>query len=108
MEKLNVEVIQQGSLTNITVEATIRDQVIAAQKENKGVAHIKERVRNGKAECFSIHNKGVLWFKDRLVVPKVLELRQSILEEAHATRLSIHPGSNKMYHDLNKGFSGPK
>ena len=30
MEKLNVEVIQQGGLTNIIVEATIRDQVIAA------------------------------------------------------------------------------
>ena len=25
MEKLNVEIIQQGSLTNITVESTIRD-----------------------------------------------------------------------------------
>ena len=93
MEKLNVEVIQQGSLTNIMVETTIRDQVIAAQKENKGVAYIKERVRNGKAECFTIDDEGVLWFKDRLVVPKVPELRQSILEEAHATRLSIHPGS---------------
>ena len=75
MEKLNVEVIQQGSLTNIIVKATIRDQVIAAQKENKGIAHIKERVRNGKAECFSIDDKGVLWFKDCLVVPKVPELR---------------------------------
>ena len=48
MEKLNVKVIQQGSLPNIMVEATIQDQVIAAQKENKGVAHIKKRVRNGK------------------------------------------------------------
>ena len=75
MEKLNVEVIQRGSLTNIIVEATIRDQVIVAQKENKGIAHIKERVRNGKAECFSIDDEGVLWFKDRLVVPKVPELR---------------------------------
>ena len=44
-------------------------------KINKGVAHIKERVRNGKAKCFSIDNDGVLWFKDRLVVPKVPELR---------------------------------
>ena len=87
MEKLNVKVIQQGSLTNKIVEANIRDQIIAAQKENKGIAHIKERVQNGKAECFSIDNEGVLWFKDRLVVPKVPELRQSILEEAHATRL---------------------
>ena len=50
-----------------------------------------------KVECFSIDDEDVLWFKDRLVVPKVLELRQSILDEAHATRLSIHPRSNKMY-----------
>ena len=72
---MNIEVIQQGSLTNITVESTIRDQIVAAQKENKGIAHIKERVRNGKAECFSIDDEGVLWFKNRLVVPKVPELR---------------------------------
>ena len=75
MEKLSIGVIQQGSLTNITVEATIRDQIIVAQKENKGIAHVKERVKNGKAECFSIDDEGVLWFKDRLVVPKVPELR---------------------------------
>ena len=99
-----MEIIQQGSLTNITVESTIRDQIIAAQKENKGIAHIKERVRKGKAECFRIDDAGVLWFKNRLVVPKVPELRQSILEEAHTTRFSIHPGSNKMYHDLKQRF----
>ena len=75
MEKLNVEVIQQGSLTNITVEATIQDQIIAAQKENKGIAHIKERIKNGKAECFKVDDEGVLSFKNRLVVPKVPELR---------------------------------
>ena len=104
MEKLNIEIIQQGSLTNITVESTIRDQIIAAQKENKGIAHIKERVRKGKAACFRIDDAGVLWFKNHLVVPKVPELRQTILEEAHATRFSIHPRSNKMYHDLKQRF----
>ena len=75
MEKLSIEVIQQGSLTNITVEATIQDQIIAAQKENKGIAYIKERIKNGKAECFKVDDEGVLWFKNRLVVPKVPELR---------------------------------
>ena len=49
MEKLSIGVIQQGSLTSIIVEANIRDQIVAAQKENKGIAHIKERVRNGKS-----------------------------------------------------------
>ena len=35
MEKLKIEIIQQGSLTNIIVESTIRDQIIAAQKEKR-------------------------------------------------------------------------
>jgi hypothetical protein len=38
------------------------------------------------------------------VVPKVLELRQLILDEAHNTRFSIHPESNKMYQDLKQRF----
>jgi hypothetical protein len=35
-----------------------------------------------------------------LVVPKNPELRKKILDEAHLSKFSIHPGSNKMYHDL--------
>jgi hypothetical protein len=54
----------------------------------------------GKALCFWIDDDGILWFKNRLVVPKDHELRQQILDEAHLSRFSLHPGSNKMYHDL--------
>jgi hypothetical protein len=54
----------------------------------------------GKALCFRIDDDGILWFKNRLVVPKDHELRQQILDEAHLSRFSLHPGSNKMYHDL--------
>ena len=46
----------------------------------------------------------MVWFKNRLVVPKVPELRQVILDEAHLTRFSIHPGSNKMHQDLRQKF----
>jgi hypothetical protein len=30
IERLGIEIVQQGSLTNITIEPTIRDQIIAA------------------------------------------------------------------------------
>ncbi|WVZ79776.1 LOW QUALITY PROTEIN: hypothetical protein U9M48_027316 [Paspalum notatum var. saurae] len=50
------------------------------------------------------HNQGVLWFKNRLVVPKDMELRKKILEEAHESVLAMHPGSNKMYQDLKQRF----
>jgi hypothetical protein len=104
IEKMGIEIFQQGSLTNITIESTIRDQIIAAQKKNKGIVHIKEKVRKEKASCFRIDEADVLWFKNRLVVPKVPGLYQKTLDEAQSTRFSIHPGSNKMYHDLKQRF----
>jgi hypothetical protein len=33
-------------------------------------------------------------------VPNVKELKDKILREAHESAYSIHPGGNKMYHDL--------
>ena len=38
----------------------------------------------------------------RLCVPDVDELRKEIMEEAHFSAYSIHPGSTKMYHDLKR------
>ena len=38
------------------------------------------------------------------MVPKDRELRNQILDEAHSSKLSIHPGSSKMYHDLKTHF----
>jgi hypothetical protein len=44
--------------------------------------------------------EGVLWYKGRICVPSVKELKDKILREAHESAYSIHPGGNKMYHDL--------
>jgi hypothetical protein len=33
-------------------------------------------------------------------VPNVKELKDKILHEAHESAYSIHPGGNKMHHDL--------
>lgn len=104
MERLNLGIIQHGTVANLVLESTIQSQIFDAQKVNKGIAHIKERVEAGKATCFRIDEDGVLWFQNRLVVPKVPELRQQILDEAHLSRYSIHLGSNKMYQDLKQRF----
>jgi hypothetical protein len=56
--------------------------------------------RVDKYNCFCQDSKGVLWFEDRLVVPKDQALRKKILDEAHLSKFSMHPGGNKMYHDL--------
>jgi hypothetical protein len=47
-----------------------------------------------------LEDEGVLWYKGRNCVPNVKELKDKILCEAHESAYSIHPGGNKMYHDL--------
>jgi len=70
--------------------------------------YLKEKISNRAPTNFKVDDAGVIWFKNRLVVLKVPELRQQILGEAHTTRYSIHPGNNKMYQDLKKRFSWTK
>ena len=43
-------------------------------------------------------------YQGRLCVPNVDDLRNRILEEAHGSCYSIHPGSTKMYHELREVF----
>jgi hypothetical protein len=57
-----------------------------------------------KVSCFRKDAEGTLWFKERLVVPMREALKNKILDEAHTSRYSIHPGSTKMYHDLWQQF----
>ena len=47
-----------------------------------------------------IHGEGTLRLGTRLYVLDVDELRKEIMEKAHFSAYSIHPGSTKMYHDL--------
>ena len=54
-------------------------------------------MKEKETKKFRVDDKGILWFNDRLVVPKDKELRNQILAEDHSSKLSIHPGSSKMY-----------
>ncbi|WVZ80578.1 hypothetical protein U9M48_028044 [Paspalum notatum var. saurae] len=83
---------------------TIKEQIITAQKQDKGMEFIREGMDEKKRACFTFDDQGVLWFKNRLVVPKDMELRQRILDEAHTSMFTMHPGSNKMYQDLKQKF----
>jgi hypothetical protein len=89
-------------LFNITLTPTLKAEIIATQKDDEGMGHIKRRMREGdpKATCFCEDAEGTLWFKERLVVPRREALKKRIMDQAHTLRYSIHAGSTKMYHDL--------
>ena len=59
----------------------------------------RESVKN-----FRLDEQGVLWFDNRLVVPKDRELKNQLMDEAHLSKLSIHPRSSKMYQELRSHY----
>ncbi|XP_070046766.1 uncharacterized protein [Nicotiana tomentosiformis] len=61
---------------------------------------LKYTVQRGGAKEVVIGDDGVMRLQDRIYVPNVDGLRELILEEAHSSRYSIHPGVTKMYRDL--------
>jgi hypothetical protein len=105
-EESSTRVLPDLSLFNITLTPTLRVEIIAAQKTDESMGHIKRRMREGdpRVACFRDDVEGILWFKERLVEPKREALKKEILDEAHTSRYSIHPGSTKMYHDLRQQF----
>ncbi|WVZ75493.1 hypothetical protein U9M48_023539 [Paspalum notatum var. saurae] len=104
MDEIEVPTEQHAELYSLIIEPTIKDQIIAAQRQDKGMAHIIDEINERKKACFRLDEEGVLWFKNRLVVPKDMELRKKILNEAHTSMFTLHPGSNKMYQDLKQKF----
>jgi hypothetical protein len=103
-EELSLWVVPHGRLNNIALIPTIKENIIATQRTNVGMGHLRQRMESGEAQCFRQDADGVLWFKDHLVVPKDFELRRKIMDEAHCSRYSIHLGTNKMHQDLRKNF----
>jgi hypothetical protein len=98
--------IPHGTLNHIAIEPTLHDRIIMAQLHDEGIRIIKQKLYQGeeKYKCFHQDHKGTLWFESRIVVPKNHELRKQILDEAHLSKFSIHPGSSKMYQDLKQNF----
>ncbi|WVZ49148.1 hypothetical protein U9M48_000525 [Paspalum notatum var. saurae] len=104
MDEIETPTEQHAKLYSLIIEPTIKDQIIVAQKQDKSLAHIRKGLDEKKRACFTLDDQGVLWFKNRLVVLKDMELRKKILDKAHTSMFTMHPGSNKMYQDLKQKF----
>jgi hypothetical protein len=89
-------------LNNIDIIPSIKEDIIATQRTDVEMDHIRRRLELGEAQYFRQDVDEVLWFKDRLVVSNDLELRRKIMDDAHYSRYSIYPETNKMYQDLKK------
>jgi hypothetical protein len=83
MEKLNLGMIQHGTLNHLKLESVLLQRIVDAQRSDEGMKHIHDKIKAGKEICFRKDDQGIVWLNNRIVVPKNDEVRQQILDEAH-------------------------
>jgi hypothetical protein len=105
MRKLSLEVVEHGKLHAVSIESPLHERIAVDQLSDEEVHKINQKLEEGdpKYDCFRKDDKGIVWFGQRLVVPRNQELKE-ILDEAHLSKFTIHPGSTKMYRDLRENF----
>jgi hypothetical protein len=99
-DKLNLWIIANTEVMEMEVGSSLFQEIRRGQLEDEKVQEIKRNIKEEKSPGFSEDDEGVLWYKGRICMPNVKELKDKILREAHEYAYSIHPRGNKMYHDL--------
>ena len=92
----------------LVVTPNILNQIKEAQLEAlRTTENIKRERMAGQVKDLEENEIGVKTRCNRIWVPQHGELRDKILDEAHKSHYSIHPGATKMYQDLRKEYWWP-
>jgi hypothetical protein len=94
--RLNLGIVAHTEGVTIDVEPTLEQEIRKGQIGDAKIQEIKDLITKGRGIEFTEDEQGIVWFKDRICVPDIDSLRETILKEAHDSDYSIHPGSTKM------------
>ena len=67
--ELRLEIVPRRFIATMEVQSTLPDKIREAQKDDKEIAEIKEKMGKGKAKGFREDEHATLWFEDRIYVP---------------------------------------
>ncbi|GJS89247.1 putative reverse transcriptase domain-containing protein [Tanacetum coccineum] len=87
---------------NVVTDALSRKDREPIREENIGAEGFR-----GEGEPFEVRSDGTKCLKGRVWLPLFGGLRGLIMLESYKSKYSIHPGSDKMYHDLRKLYWWP-
>ena len=107
VKSMGINVIQKGgTMSDLTLQLDLYEEIARKQLADDYLE--AKKAKCGEAGCeFEIKGDGGLRYKGRWCVPKDDELKKRILEEAHNSPYSVHPGGDKLYKDLKKTFWWP-
>nr|GFA18497.1 putative reverse transcriptase domain-containing protein [Tanacetum cinerariifolium] len=82
---------------SMTIHSNIKAKILEAQSKAFKNASTPTKMLKGLDNQLERKEDGGLYLVERVWVPVYDNLRTLIMNEAHATRYSIHPGADKMY-----------
>ncbi|GJU79265.1 putative reverse transcriptase domain-containing protein [Tanacetum coccineum] len=91
----------------MTIQSRVRGMILAAQGEAFKQENVLAERLHSLDQQMEMREDGSLYFIDRIWVLLVGGVRTIIMDEAHKTRYSVHPGADKMYHDLRDMYWWP-
>ena len=92
-----------ATLFTLATEPSIISRVVEAQQQDVEVKMICDRIAKGVGPTYWVlHSNQSLRHKSKLFVP--LSSRDDVLREFYHSRLTVHLGGTKMYHDLCRQF----
>lgn len=94
-------------VAELKARPTFLQQICEAQKSDSELITKREQIEKTPDSEFHVSSKGSLYFQNRICVLRNSDVIQKILQEAHSSSFSIHPGSNKMYSDLKQMYWWP-
>ncbi|KAK8976607.1 hypothetical protein V6N11_057207 [Hibiscus sabdariffa] len=91
-------------LAELQIKPTLAAEIRAKQLQDSSLLPVMKQVEQGTTEVYSFDRDGVLCFRGRYCVPDDDQLKQTILREAHSSPYAMHPGGDKMYHNLKERY----
>ncbi|XP_070013712.1 uncharacterized protein [Nicotiana sylvestris] len=91
-------------LACVVPRSSLFDRIRERQYDDPHLLVLKDKILHSDARDVTIGDDGILRMQGRVCVPNVDGIRELILEEAHSSRYSIHPGVTKMYLDLRQHY----
>jgi hypothetical protein len=100
MARLNLGIAAQSESMTLEIESTLEQEIRKGQLDDEKIKGYKKLIELGKVPEFREDEQGTIWFKNRICVPEIKHLRESILKEVHDSTFSIHPGSTKISRNI--------
>ncbi|GJY56786.1 putative reverse transcriptase domain-containing protein, partial [Tanacetum coccineum] len=89
---------------NMTLQSNIKGKILVAQEE---AYNESMRLQKGLDEMIEHRSDGALYYLDRIWVPLKGDVRTLIIDKAHKSKYSVHPGADKMYYNLRDRYWWP-